>query len=95
MYTLVPLVGESKKPLAKKVPTPMYCDEKNLTEAIDRDYSPPLITGYLTAKKYSGGGGDRKSTLTWGNYFYVLRRFVFYFYTKEVQDGQLFYVEIT
>ena len=95
MYSLVPLIVEAKHPKKKKVPTPRYCEEKRITEDIDQEYTPVIQKGYLTAKKYSGGGNDRKSTLNWNYYFYTLRRFTYFFYTNEVQDAQVFEIEIT
>lgn len=53
-----------------------------------------IQTGYLTAKKYREDGADRTSTLAWNNYFYALRRFTYYFYSGEVQESQIFDIEI-
>ena len=76
----------------KDVPTPMVARNKDQESEVDKKFGAVLASGNIKAKKHFTG--DINKLMAWEPYFYVLRKYTFYFYKSETASSQDFELEI-
>lgn len=88
---------EYKEPVSEnvqyeRVPTPKVAQMQGIEEYINEKFGRDVASGNIQAKKHFTGEINQLSR--YKEYFYVLRKYTFYFYLSDMSDSQEFSEEI-